>query len=265
MASRDGVNFIPLGITFIWPALCSGFMSKSCELSYPGAELALFAQAKNWKFYLKSEVGKYLVGDVLEIGAGIGGTTIVLNDGSARQWLCVEPDSDQLKPLKLVLARNAGLAPVVIVGSLAAFIQKPMFDCILYIDVLEHIEDDRLQIQTAARLVRPGGHIVVLSPAYQWLFSEFDESIGHLRRYNKQTLRQLMPSGWKEIKLKYLDSVGVLFSLANSIALRQSLPTLSQIRLWDGICVPVSRVFDRLLLGTFGKSLLAVWQNPRRD
>jgi SAM-dependent methyltransferase len=247
---------------FIWSALFSGFMGKSLEFSYPGGELPLFAQARNWKFYIKFEVGEYLIGDVLEIGAGIGGTTIALNDGSARQWLCLEPDSNQAKHLQLFLARNSGLPPAVIVGSLAALAPKPMFDCILYIDVLEHIDDDRLQIQTAAQLVRPGGHIVVVSPAHQWLFSEFDKTIGHLRRYDKQSLRKLMPSGWKEIKLKYLDSLGVFVSLANVIALRQSLPTLSQIELWDRICVPLSRAVDRVSLGTFGKSVLAVWQNP---
>jgi SAM-dependent methyltransferase len=237
-------------------------MNNSREFSYPGAELALFAQARNWKFYVKSEIGEYLVGDVLEIGAGIGGTTIALNDGSARRWLCLEPDQNQVNQLQSLVARNNGPAPLVMVGSLAAFAQKPTFNCILYIDVLEHIDDDHLQIRTAAQLVRPGGHIVVLSPAHQWLFSEFDKSIGHRRRYNKRSLGKLMPSGWKEIKLKYLDSVGVLVSLGNVIALRQPLPTLSQVELWDRICVPLSRAFDRISLGTFGKSVLAVWQNP---
>ena len=72
-----------------------------------------------------------------------------------------------------------------IVGSLRTFSDSPCFDCILYIDVLEHIEDDRAQIDAAARLVRGGGHVVILSPAHHWLFSEFDKSIGHFRRYNK--------------------------------------------------------------------------------
>jgi SAM-dependent methyltransferase len=247
---------------FIWPALFSEFMGKSFECSYPGSELPLFAQARNWKSYIKFEVGPYLIGDVLEVGAGIGGTTIALNDGSARQWLCLEPDPNQAKHLRLLLPRNSGPVPALIVGSLAALAQKPTFDCILYIDVLEHIEDDCLQIQTAAQLVRPGGHIVVLSPAHEWLFSEFDKNIGHRRRYNKRTLGKLMPPKWKEIKLKYLDSIGVFLSLGNVMALRQSLPTSSQLELWDRICVPLSRAFDRVLLGTFGKSLLAVWQNP---
>ena len=203
---------------FIWPGLFSGFMGKSPEFSYPGAELALFAQARNWKSYVKSEIDEYLVGDVLEIGAGIGGTTTALNDGSARRWLCLEPDQNQVNRLQLLLGRHRGHAPVVVAGSVAAFAQKPIFDCILYIDVLEHIEDDYLQIQTAAQLVRPGGHIVVLSPAHEWLFSEFDKNIGHRRRYNKRTLGKLMPSEWKKIKLKYLDSIGVFLSLGNAIA-----------------------------------------------
>jgi len=193
-------------------------MGKSPEFSYPGAELALFAQARNWKSYVKSEIDEYLVGDVLEIGAGIGGTTTALNDGSARRWLCLEPDQNQVNRLQLLLGRHRGHAPVVVAGSVAAFAQKPIFDCILYIDVLEHIEDDYLQIQTAAQLVRPGGHIVVLSPAHEWLFSEFDKNIGHRRRYNKRTLGKLMPSEWKKIKLKYLDSIGVFLSLGNAIA-----------------------------------------------
>jgi SAM-dependent methyltransferase len=193
-------------------------MNNSREFSYPGAELPLFAHARNWKFYVKSEVGEYLFGDVLEIGDAIGGTTIAPTDGSARRWLCLEPDQNQVNQLQSLVARNSALAPLVIVGSLAAFAQKPTFNCILYIDVLEHIDDDHLQIRTAAQLVRPGGYIVVLSPAHQWLFSEFDKSIGHRRRYNKQSLGK-MPSGWKEIKLKYLDSVGVLVSLGNVFAL----------------------------------------------
>jgi SAM-dependent methyltransferase len=162
----------------------------------------------------------------------------------------------------LLLERNGGRAPLVVAGSLAAFAQKPIFDCVLYMDVLEHIDDDQLQIQTAAKLVRPKGYIVVLSPAHQWLFSEFDKSIGHLRRYSKRTLCKLMPSGWTEVKLKYLDSLGILLSLGNVVALRQSLPTRSQIELWDRICVPFSRTFDRLSRGTLGKSVLAVWQKP---
>jgi SAM-dependent methyltransferase len=235
-------------------------MATANETPYVGGELDLFSLATNWKRYIKAEIGNYLVGDVLEVGAGIGSTTAALHDGTAERWVCLEPDAGHAKRLRTLITERWDPATTnVIVGSLRTLAERPSFDCILYVDVLEHIRDDRLQIEDAARLVRTGGHIVVLSPAHQWLFSEFDKSIGHLRRYDKRHLQSLMPSGWIEKKLAYVDSVGVLLSLGNVLALRQAMPSRLQISIWDRICVPLSRILDRVLLGKFGKSVLAVW------
>lgn len=236
-------------------------MATVDDARYVGHELELFALATNWKRYIKAEIGKYLVGDVLEIGAGIGGTTLALHDGTARRWVCLEPDAAQAKRLWLAVTKASNISPPsVIAGSLRALADRSSFDCALYLDVLEHIRDDGREIKEAARLVRPGGHIVVLSPAHQWLFSEFDKSVGHLRRYDKRNLRSLMPSGWVEERLAYLDSVGVLLSIANVFLLRQAMPSRFQLSLWDRLCVPLSRIVDRLLAGKFGKSVLAVWE-----
>jgi SAM-dependent methyltransferase len=238
-------------------------MAATDELPYVGRELELFALATNWKRYVKAEIAEYMAGDVLEIGAGIGGTTLALHDGSVRRWICLEPDANLAKQLRMNVSKGWGFhAPDVIAGSSRALAERPSFDCVLYIDVLEHIQDDRTQINDAAHLVRPGGHIVILSPAHQWLSSAFDKSIGHIRRYDKQSLRSLAPPGWIEKKLKYLDSVGVLLSLANALALRQAMPSRLQISLWDRLCVPLSRIIDCALLGNFGKSILAIWENP---
>ena len=236
-------------------------MADAAETPYVGQELDLFALADNWKSYVKEEIASYITGEVLEVGAGIGTTTTALHDGTARCWVCLEPDATlALRLREQISANRYAMTTNIIVGSIRSFVRAPCFDCILYIDVLEHIEDDRGQIEAAAQLVRPGGHIVVLSPAHQWLFSEFDKSIGHLRRYKKATLRNLMPSGWIEKKLTYLDSFGVFLSLGNVLALRQSIPTRSQLALWDRLCIPLSRCVDRLTGGLFGKSVLAVWR-----
>jgi SAM-dependent methyltransferase len=236
-------------------------MAEITESSYPGGELDLFAAAINWKAYVKDEVGKYLTGNVLEVGAGIGGTTAALYHGHARQWLCLEADPQLAKRLQGFLAQSrcTGVTRI-IVGTLEAFVEQPYFDCILYIDVLEHIADDRAQVALAAKLVRPKGHIVILSPAHEWLFSEFDKRVGHLRRYNKTTLKSLVPPGWVEQKLAYLDCLGVFLSLGNVWALKQPLPTAPQLAFWDRVCVPISRVADRVVRRNFGKSVLAVWQ-----
>lgn len=237
-------------------------MVRPATFHYAGTELNLFALAANWKRYVKKTIAQYVLGDVLEVGAGIGGTTAALHDGTVRRWVCLEPDLNQARRLHSMAHRRWGISePNVIVGDITALAERPSFDCVLYMDVLEHIPDDHLQIQQVAKLVRKGGHLVILSPAHAYLFSEFDKTIGHLRRYNKRQLRSLMPSGWTESKLVYLDSVGILLSFGNAVVLRQPVPSRRQIMIWDRTCVPISRILDRLLLSQVGKSILAVWKN----
>jgi hypothetical protein len=62
-------------------------------------------------------------------------------------------------------------------------------------------------------------------------------------------------------KLAYLDSVGLLASLGNRLLLSQSMPTAAQIKTWDSVLVPCSRLLDPLLGGTVGKSVLGIWRN----
>jgi len=64
------------------------------------------------------------------------------------------------------------------------------------------------------------------------------------------------------VELVRLDSAGTLASLANRLALHQSMPTLRQIAVWDRVLVPVSRVLDPLLAYSIGKVVLAVWRKP---
>jgi hypothetical protein len=107
--------------------------------------------------------------------------------------------------------------------------------------------------------LRPGGHLIVLAPAHGWLFSRFDRSIGHFRRYSARQLGELTPAGLGLVRSHYLDSVGLLASAANRLALRQSLPTARQIRFWDRVLVPLSRVIDPITWHRVGKSVLCVW------
>jgi 2-polyprenyl-3-methyl-5-hydroxy-6-metoxy-1,4-benzoquinol methylase len=78
-------------------------------------------------------------------------------------------------------------------GTIAALESTGPFDTIIYLDVLEHIADDRAELACAARLLSPQGCVIVLSPAHQFLFSPFDQAVGHYRRYSRATLRDLTP------------------------------------------------------------------------
>ena len=229
--------------------------------SYVGNELELFAEAVHWKRYFRSAIADRLVGDVLEVGAGIGETARHLLDGRQRSWLCLEPD-ERLGTRLRAWAEAGDVAPLptVQIGTTADLDPRSRFDTILYIDVLEHIEDDRAEMARAAELLAPRGTLIVLSPAFQQLFSDFDRSVGHFRRYTRASLAEVMPPSVRQVRLRYLDSVGFLASLSNRALLRQALPTRRQIALWDRVMIPASRVLDPLLARGFGRSVLAVYE-----
>lgn len=64
-----------------------------------------------------------------------------------------------------------------------------LYDAVLTLDVIEHLDDDRGAVQRLAQLVKPGGALVASVPALPELFSEFDEVQGHRRRYLPGTLQ----------------------------------------------------------------------------
>ena len=232
---------------------------------YVGEELDVFAHAHNWKAYLRSAIGPHLTGDVLEVGAGIGGTTRVFRDGGQRSWTCLEPDPRLAARLESSLADTPiTVATRVTIGRLVDLAPTPAYDTILYIDVLEHIEDDGDELRRACALLKPNGVVVVLSPAHQRLYTAFDATIGHFRRYNRKMFRALTPAGTTLETLRYLDSAGMLLTTANRLLLRSGSPTISQVRLWDRWFVTASRRVDPLFGYRVGKSLLGIWRAHQR-
>ena len=229
------------------------------QLPYVGTELEIFSRAVNWKRYWADRIRAYVRGAVLEVGAGIGINTPFLKTAECAHWLCLEPDAALAGELQ---TRCETLGCEVLVGTLEDVPESLRFDTILYIDVLEHIADDRAELQRATGLLRRGGHLVVISPAHQWLFTPFDAAIGHHRRYTRRTLAQAAPPALELVRIHYLDAVGVLLSLGNRVALRQSMPAQGQVLLWDRVVVPVSRRLDWMLGYRAGKSVLAVWRRP---
>ena len=234
------------------------------ERTYEGAELESFAHARRWKSYVRAALRPFIAGDVVELGAGIGETTRALISGFRMlSWTCVEPDPDMAARLaQRAAAGELGDTVMVVAGTIEDVPEGAAFDTALYVDVLEHIEDDRGELTAAAARLRPGGRIVVLSPAWPFLYSEFDRAIGHYRRYTRPALAALTPAGTTIEAAFYLDAVGMLASAANRLVLSQKLPTLRQVLLWDRAMVPLSRLLDPLLGRRLGRSVVTVWRKP---
>jgi 2-polyprenyl-3-methyl-5-hydroxy-6-metoxy-1,4-benzoquinol methylase len=84
------------------------------------------------------------------------------------------------------------------------------FDSIFSLNVVEHIKDDDLAIKNMVKLLKPGGNLVILVPAYQALYNQFDVTLEHYRRYNKLGLTNLMAKYGEIRKSFYFNAVGTL-------------------------------------------------------
>lgn len=229
---------------------------------YQGGELEVFKFAKNWKNYYKSLlIGHLGHNSIIEVGAGIGEMTKCLRQLSASSvWICVEPDKSNSSAIrKLILNEEIDGNIEVFTGTLEDFDPGDRkFESVLFIDSLEHIENDRKVLEDAASLLKPNGKIIIIAPAHNFIYSEFDKKIGHFRRYNKKIIRGIIPDSMREISFKYIDSVGLFLNLANKYLLKSSNPKLNQILFWDRCIVPISKLVDRMLNYHFGKNLVCV-------
>lgn len=232
---------------------------EKADDKYIGKELQLFECAANWKSYFKTFISKFLTGHVLEVGTGIGGTTKYLCDGKQEEWICLEPD----KALSLIIDKRIEkkeLQDCCInkTGRLKDIPKEKKFDAILYIDVIEHLENDYEEIENASNYLNQNGVIIILVPAHNFLYSRYDKAIGHYRRYSRKSALKLIPGNFKAIKNIYIDSAGLFVLLINKFILKQSMPTLKQVLLWDKFLITFSKFFDRLFFFNVGKSLLLI-------
>src|SRR5437764_174296 len=89
------------------------------DYTYSGTELDNAALAINWKAYFRSRLKRYIKGDVLEVGAGLGGTTVQLRDGDQSSWLCLEPDVSLADRLNATLRDTPSTVPTrALIGGL---------------------------------------------------------------------------------------------------------------------------------------------------
>ena len=65
-------------------------------------------------------------------------------------------------------------------------------------DVLEHV-DDRAALAECHRVLRPGGHLLLMVPAWPSLWGPRDEAAGHLRRYTRSRLRSVVEGAGFEV------------------------------------------------------------------
>src|SRR5262245_5833705 len=132
-------------------------------MRYVGTELDVFANATNWKNYVRDMLQPYITGAVLEVGAGKGSFTSALSNLECTEWLCLEPDPALVDEIRRRRdAKEFSCYVAIVVGTEAVLPQMKVFNTVLYLDVLEHIFDDALEVTRAADRLAPGGRLIIL-------------------------------------------------------------------------------------------------------
>ena len=154
-------------------------------------------------------------GNLLEFGAGIGTLATLFKTIKGLKPKCLEIDPN----LKRVLV-DRGFKCYDNIQQI-----DELFDGVYTSNVLEHIEDDVHALQQIRSVMKPQSNLVVYVPAFQCLYSSWDNSVGHHRRYNKKELLfKLDAAGFELIKIIYVDTLGFLLPLQHVYSDIKNLP-----------------------------------------
>jgi SAM-dependent methyltransferase len=132
------------------------------------------------------------------------------------------------------------------------------FDSLFALNVIEHIEDDSRAILNCKKLLKEPGNIIILVPSYQWLYCRFDKELGHFRRYNRNSLSNLLTTnGLKVDNLFNFNSAGIAGWFLFGKLLNKKQIGEGKMKLYDNF-VSVFRLIDKILLRKFGLSLIII-------
>jgi SAM-dependent methyltransferase len=86
----------------------------------------------------------------------------------------------------------------------------PLFDTIVCLDVIEHIENDIIALMNLYSLLNPGGTLILSVPANKWIYGRRDKNVGHFRRYNrKELIKKIEDAGFTINSIRYWDFIGI--------------------------------------------------------
>lgn len=226
-------------------------------------DLRQMERAVNYRRWQFEMVEPFLQGRVLEVGGGIGNFTRQLAE-SGRRVVSVEPNEACFKELE---EKTRELEDVRAVFATVETLEEVLgpddeFDCIVMMNVLEHIEDDTAVLMELKKRLAVGGRVIILVPAGPWAFGRLDERLGHYRRYSKSYSRDMFPAAGLRIELmRYYNFVGIWGWWWNAKRDKLEGQSDAQIRFFDRWVVPLVSRIERLICPPVGQSILVVSHN----
>lgn len=199
---------------------------------------------------------KYLRGDILEVGCGIGNFTNALT--SYGRVFAMDIDKNYINQTKLLL--NEGQVGVGDIERGKYFFGSQTFDSIVCLNVLEHIKNDKIALTNLLKLLKFDGTLILLVPAHPFLYGGIDKSIGHIRRYNKRELLQRMKNaGFKIILSRRINFLGAIGWFVAGKILKESKVENTKIKIFNFLA-PLFLAVEDIIEPPIGTSILVIAQ-----
>jgi SAM-dependent methyltransferase len=213
--------------------------------------------------WLFDTIQPFIKENILEIGSGIGNISgFLLSHYSQVSLSDMRPE--YLDLLKNKFAGRKELRQVIPIDLNDSDLEwrypqlKEGFDTIIASNVIEHIERDSVALRNCHKLLKKGGTLIVLVPAYQSLFNGLDAELGHFRRYTRQSLKHLIKAcGFKVVHSSYFNIIGILGWWLNGKLMGKRVLPEDQLRAFNRM-VPIFRLLDNVVFHQVGLSVIAI-------
>ncbi|MCW2681715.1 MAG: putative methyltransferase [Frankiales bacterium] len=226
------------------------------DSAFQSQVLEHLVEAANYRRWLVDLALPHLGDDPLEVGSGLGHYAADWAAAGVPRWTASEADPLRLQQLRERFADD----PVVRVRELAVPIEETAsHSAVVAYNVLEHVPDDVGALRGFAGLLRPGGAVVLVVPAFPSAMSEFDLAIGHQRRYRRRSLRAAAEAAGLRVEvLHHLNWIG-LIAWYLTVKLLKGRPKAGLLlTVYDRGIVPWLRRLEARVTPPFGQSLFLV-------
>lgn len=214
-------------------------------------------RASNYNRWIARQAREHLGRRIVDAGCGAGNITTLLTDRELVIGVEVWDEFFELLSRRFAHTPNVELLQFDLTDpGVVDAVAEHRPDSAMCLNVLEHIEDDRLALRNITAPLPSGAAIFVLVPAFPLLFGEHDRLDHHLRRYKRRSFAETIAELPLEIEeLRYMNLPGFFAWLLLGRVLRRPLSE-GQISLYDHL-VPAISAVERRVSPPFGQSLVA--------
>lgn len=220
--------------------------------------LNVIEKANRFNEWMYNVISPHCKGSILEIGSGIGNISkffiydnkkIVLSD--LRNNYCELLTEKFKNPILKIDLVNPNFDK-----EYKTLFQT--FDSVFALNVIEHIENDILAISNCKKLLKEGGNLIILVPAYQWLFNNFDYELEHYRRYSRKALKKIIKNNNLKVeKLFFFNVIGIFGWFLSGKILKKKIIPEGQMNLFNFL-VPGFKLVDKIVFRKIGLSVICI-------